>query len=343
MYEFNKTSEEIKILAKKKWDSIAKPIDSLGEFENTVVKIAGIKNSVNFNLKRKTMIVFCSDNGVVSEGVTQTDSSVTAIVAGNIPKGVATISRLSAAAGANVVAVDVGIKGKTPEGVLNYKVSEGTGNISKGCAMTREQMEKAIYTGIEVVKNISTKADIIGLGEMGIGNTTTTSAVAGGLLGLPVEKITGKGAGLTDKALERKIDVIKRALEVNKPDKNDPLDVLMKVGGYDICAMTGAFLGGGIYKVPVVIDGVIACLGAYIACLLNPNTIDYILPSHMGREPLAQILLEKMGLKPVIYGNMALGEGSGAVMLFPLLDMAMGIYNNLTFEEIEMTPYERLV
>jgi nicotinate-nucleotide--dimethylbenzimidazole phosphoribosyltransferase len=339
MYNFERTDDNIKKLAKKKWDSIAKPIDSLGEFENLFIKIAAIKGNVDFTIKNKTMVVFCSDNGVVAEGVTQTDSSVTTIVANNIPKGVATISKLSGTCGAKAIAVDVGINGDTPKGVLNYKVSKGTNNIANGPAMTKEQMMQAINAGIDVVKNLKDKTDIIGLGEMGIGNTTTTSAVASVLLGIPVEKATGKGAGLTSAGLERKVNVIK----VNEPNPNEPLDVLMKLGGYDICAMTGAFLGGGMYKIPIVIDGVIACLSAYIACLINPNTVDYILPSHMGREPVASILLEKMDLKPVIYGNMALGEGSGAVMLFPLLDMAMALYNNVTFEQIEMKPYERLI
>ena len=328
MYNFERTDDNIKKLAKKKWDSIAKPIDSLGEFENLFIKIAAIKGNVDFTIKNKTMVVFCSDNGVVAEGVTQTDSSVTTIVANNIPKGVATISKLSGACGAKAIAVDVGINGDTPEGVLDYKVSKGTNNIANGPAMTKEQMMQAINAGIDVVKNLKDKTDIIGLGEMGIGNTTTTSSVASVLLGIPVE---------------RKVNVIKKAIEVNEPNPNEPLDVLMKLGGYDICAMTGAFLGGGMYKIPIVIDGVIACLSAYIACLINPNTVDYILPSHMGREPVASILLEKMNLKPVIYGNMALGEGSGAVMLFPLLDMAMALYNNVTFEQIEMKPYERLI
>ena len=307
MYNFERTDDNIKKLAKKKWDSIAKPIDSLGEFENLFIKIAAIKGNVDFTIKNKTMVVFCSDNGVVAEGVTQTDSSVTTIVANNIPKGVATISKLSGACGAKAIAVDVGINGDTPEGVLDYKVSKGTNNIANGPAMTKEQMMQAINAGIDVVKNLKDKTDIIGLGEMGIGNTTTTSAVASVLLGIPVEKATGKGAGLTSAGLERKVNVIKKAIEVNEPNPNDPLDVLMKLGGYDICAMTGAFLGGGMYKIPIVIDGVIACLSAYIACLINPNTVDYILPSHMGREPVASILLEKMNLKPVIYGNMALG------------------------------------
>ena len=229
MYNFERTDDNIKKLAKKKWDSIAKPIDSLGEFENLFIKIAAIKGNVDFTIKNKTMVVFCSDNGVVAEGVTQTDSSVTTIVANNIPKGVATISKLSGACGAKAIAVDVGINGDTPKGVLNYKVSKGTNNIANGPAMTKEQMMQAINAGIDVVKNLKDKTDIIGLGEMGIGNTTTTSAVASVLLGIPVEKATGKGAGLTSAGLERKVNVIKKAIEVNEPNPNDPLDVLMKL------------------------------------------------------------------------------------------------------------------
>ena len=190
MYNFERTDDNIKKLAKKKWDSIAKPIDSLGEFENLFIKIAAIKGNVDFTIKNKTMVVFCSDNGVVAEGVTQTDSSVTTIVANNIPKGVATISKLSGACGAKAIAVDVGINGDTPKGVLNYKVSKGTNNIANGPAMTKEQMMQAINAGIDVVKNLKDKTDIIGLGEIGIVNTNNTSALESEIHDIPLEKDT---------------------------------------------------------------------------------------------------------------------------------------------------------
>ena len=192
MYNFERTDDNIKKLAKKKWDSIAKPIDSLGEFENLFIKISAIKENIDFSIKNKTMVVFCSDNGVVAEGVTQTDSSVTTIVANNIPKGVATISKLSSACGAKAIAVDVGINGDTPQGVLNYKVSKGTNNIANRQAMTKEQMMQAINAGIDVVKNLKDKTDIIGLGEMGIGNTTTSSAVFSVLSQIAPELVTGR-------------------------------------------------------------------------------------------------------------------------------------------------------
>ena len=331
--------------AQQHWNQLAKPLHSLGRLEDMIVQLAGIHRSAQLEQRKKAVLIFCADNGIVEEGVTQTGQEVTATVAENFTKGIATVNSLAQVCQVDVMPIDIGIaRDMTCKDIANRKIAYGTKNFAKEPAMTRTEVEQAILTGIQLVKEQKEQGyNLIITGEMGIGNTTTTSAVASVLLDIPVEQATGKGAGLTSAGLERKINVIKKAIEVNKPNSKDPLDVLMKLGGYDICAMTGAFLGGGMYKIPIVIDGVIACLSAYIACLINPNTIDYILPSHMGREPVARVLLEKMNLKPVIYGNMALGEGSGAVMLFPLLDMAMALYNNVTFEEIEMKPYERLV
>ena len=331
--------------AEKRFSDIAMPLGGLGLLQDAIIQLAGIQRKPVPIIRPRAAVIFCADNGVVAEGVTQCGQDVTATVTRNMGQGRSTMCMMAKSIDMDVFPVDIGVAEKFSfKGVVDKKIRKGTENIAENAAMTRDEAITAVKTGIELAENCAQQGfRLVCGGEMGIGNTTTTSAVASVLLDIPVEQATGKGAGLTSAGLERKINVIKKAIEVNKPNSKDPLDVLMKLGGYDICAMTGAFLGGGMYKIPIVIDGVIACLSAYIACLINPNTIDYILPSHMGREPVARVLLEKMNLKPVIYGNMALGEGSGAVMLFPLLDMAMALYNNVTFEEIEMKPYERLV
>lgn len=339
---------EMSVLAmaacKKHWDSIAKPIGSLGIFEDIIIKIAGIQNSEQVDIGKKAVVIMCSDNGVVAEQVTQTDSSVTAVVAENFAKGIASINLMAMAAGAKVIPVDIGIaKDLQVEGLQNKKISYGTSNITKGPAMTRLQAETAIETGISIVKELKEEGyQMIGTGEMGIGNTTTSSAVASVLLKMSVEKVTGRGAGLSVEGLARKIRVIKEAIAVNRPDPNDPIGVLSKLGGYDIAGMTGLFLGGLRYGIPVVIDGVISSVAALIAVRLNAETLNIIIPSHMSKEPASVRIMEELGLSPVIHGKLALGEGTGTALLFPLLDMILKVYHfNSTFEAINVKAYER--
>lgn len=222
--------------AKEHWDNIAKPIGSLGVFEDLIIKIAGIQGSKKVDISKKAVVIMCSDNGVVREKVTQTDSSVTAIVTENFAKGIASINQMAAAAGAKVIPVDIGVnKDLESPGIINKKVGYGTGNIAKEPAMTMEQALKAIEIGMEIVRDL--KEDgyrIIGTGEMGIGNTTTSSAVASVLLNLPVREVTGKGAGLSDEGLNRKVRVIEEAICINQTDSGNPVEVLAKLGGYDI-------------------------------------------------------------------------------------------------------------
>ncbi len=329
---------------KKHWDSIAKPIGSLGLFEDIIIKIAGIQGRELVDIGKKAVVIMCSDNGVVKEQVTQTDSSVTAIVTENFARGIASINRMAMAAGAAVIPVDLGIERDLQiDGVLNKKISYGTGNIAKGPAMTGEQAEKAIQTGIDVVKELKSEGyRIIGTGEMGIGNTTTSSAVASVLLNLPVGEVTGKGAGLSGEGLDRKIRVIEEAVRINRPDPNDPAEVLAKLGGYDIAGITGLYLGGLKYGIPIVIDGVISSVAALIAARINREAVKYMIPSHMSKEPASVRIMDELGLSPVIYGNLALGEGTGTALLFPLLDMVLKVYHfNSTFEDIQVKAYER--
>lgn len=338
-------SDKVALLnAKNHWDNIAKPIEGLGLLEDLIIKIAGIKGTKQFDLGKRAILIMCSDNGVVSEQVTQTDSSVTAIVTENFAKGTASVNRMAMVAGVNVIPVDIGIKTDlSTDGILNRKIAYGTGNIAKEPAMTRAQALQAIHIGIQLVKDLKEEGyGIFGTGEMGIGNTTTSSAIASVLLHVPVELVTGKGAGLSKDGLLRKIDVIKKAIAFHNPDDTDPIDVLAKLGGYDIAGLTGIFLGGAIYHVPIIIDGMISAVAALLATRLCQDTADYILPSHIGKEPASLLIMKELGLNPIIHGNLALGEGTGTALVFPMLDMALSVYNeNNTFSDIHIKSYEK--
>ncbi|WP_033167122.1 nicotinate-nucleotide--dimethylbenzimidazole phosphoribosyltransferase [Clostridium sp. KNHs205] len=370
------------------WNEVAKPLYSLGTFEKHLIQIAGITGCQDIKLEKKAIVVMCSDNGVVEEGVTQTDQSVTAVVAGHIAEGKGNINTLARYSGAQVIAVDIGMnteekpeipdksaeKDKPEEpvkhteeknknldkqeeaarqdnrsvtihnGLIYARVASGTANIAKGSAMSSAQAIQAIMTGINLLKELKDKGySIVGTGEMGIGNTTTSSAMASVLLKLPVKELTGPGAGLSREGVLHKIEVIERAIKVNEPDSSDPLDVLAKIGGFDIAGLTGLFLGGMLYRLPVVIDGIISAVAALTACRINPDAVHFMLASHQGREKACDYILKELGLTPVIYGNLALGEGSGTAFLFPLLDMAEAVYRNSpTFSGMKIAAYEDL-
>lgn len=334
--------EQAKALCKKRWDSIAKPLHSLGKLEDAFVKIAGITGSSQITLEKKALVIMCADNGVVEEGVTQTGQEVTAIVTENFMKKQATASLLCEAAGVDIVPVDIGVAVDTS--VINRKIAYGTKNMTKGPAMSRAQAVEAIETGISIVEGLKEKGyQILATGEMGIGNTTTSSAVASVLMHLPVEEVTGRGAGLSSAGLDRKIRAIKRAIQVNQPDPRDPVDVLAKVGGLDLAGLTGVFLGGAACGVPVVIDGFISAVAALCAVSLCSLAREYMLASHVSKEPAARQVLESLGLDAMLHCDMCLGEGTGAVMLFPVLSMAQKVYNGMsTFQEIQVEEYQPL-
>ncbi|MFV0343751.1 MAG: nicotinate-nucleotide--dimethylbenzimidazole phosphoribosyltransferase [Anaerocolumna sp.] len=332
-------------LCRSNWDRLAKPLKSLGTFEDILVQIAGMRGSANISLHKKAIVVMCSDNGVVEEKVTQTDSYVTTAVTLNIGKGKGNINTLANALGAKVIPVDIGIHQDIDDpSVLNRKVSYGTGNIAKGPAMDKEQVIKAIHIGMELVKELKDEGyDIIGTGEMGIGNTTTSSAITSVLLNLPPKEVTGKGAGLTVDGIAHKVSIIEKAILINGPDPNNPLDVLRRLGGYDIAGLTGIFLGGMLYQIPIIIDGFISSVAALLAVRIQKDAIHYMIPSHISLEPACQYIMKELGLSPIIHGNLALGEGSGTAFLFPLLEMACNIYlEGSTFEDISVTAYEHL-
>ena len=330
--------------AQARLDGLAKPLHSLGLLEDMVVKIAGITGSAELDLSKKCVVVFCADNGVVAEGVTQTGSEITALVAENLSKGITTVNRMAACAGAKVLPVDIGVA-REVKGPLCRKIAFGTKNLAVEPAMTRQQTTAALEVGIQLAGELKQEGfSILATGEMGIGNTTTSSAVLAALLQIPARQVTGRGAGLSTQGLERKIQVIEQALALHRPDPGDPLDVLSKVGGLDIAGMAGLFLGGGVYGIPVVIDGLISGVAALIAQRLAPGIEAYMLPSHQSAEPAGELVLSALGLTAPLRCGMCLGEGTGAVALFPLLDMVEAVYRETsTFAEISMEPSRTLV
>lgn len=336
-------SDEIFInKSRQKWNSIAKPLKSLGSFEKVIANIAGMIQSTYVNLDKKALVIMCADNGVVKEGVTQTGQEVTAIVSDNFLKKKTSVAIMADYAGVDVFPIDIGVA--TDTHIINKKISYGTKNMKIEPAMSRNDAIRAIETGIEFVGELKDKGyKIIATGEMGIGNTTTSSAVASVMMDIDVEKVTGKGAGLSDEGLKKKILVIKEAIQRNKPYKEDAIDVISKVGGLDIAGLTGVFLGGAVYKIPIVIDGFISAVAALCAVKIKKETADYIIPSHVSKEPASKMILEMLNMQPFITADMCLGEGTGAVALMPLLDMACRIYNDMsTFDDIKVEAYKEL-
>lgn len=328
--------------ARERWNSVAKPLGSLGLLESAVEKIAAVQGTADVKITNRRAVVMCADNGVICEGVTQTDSSVTALCAEAIAGGTSNINVLADVYGAKVTAVDIGMEHDVKsEKLVNRKIAYGTKNIAEGAAMTVEQAEKAIAEGMDIVRDLKNEGvQIIVTGEMGIGNTTTSAALASVLLELPPRSVTGRGAGLDSAGLERKIAAVERAIAVNHPDKEKPLELLAKLGGFDIAGMVGLFLGGAYYHIPVVIDGVISAVAAFIAYKMNPIAKEYMLASHVSGEPSGKMLLDGIGLKPLITAEMRLGEGTGGIMLLPLLDGALAVYNSAhRFDDLEMERY----
>lgn len=331
--------------AKRRWKTVAKPLFSLGKLEDAVIRMAGIRRKADFEIKKKGLLIFCADNGVVSEGVTQTGQEVTAIVADNFTKCATSVCIMAETAGVDLFPIDIGMVTDVPSVTdPKDKVMYGTKNMAMESAMSREQAAQAVLIGIRKVKELAEQGyDLIATGEMGIGNTTTSSAVVSVLLDESVENVTGRGAGLSSEGLNRKIQAIQTAIEKNQPDKEDILDVLSKVGGLDIAGMTGAFLGGAIYHIPVLIDGFISSAAALCAVRMVPETADYILASHCSGEPAGRMVLEELKLPYLIDAKMSLGEGSGAVAAIPLLEMGVNVYRKMsTFEEIKVEQYEEL-
>lgn len=328
--------------SQKRWNSIAKPLHSLGKLEDAIIRIAGITGNATMHLEKKGLITMCADNGVVEEGVTQTGQEVTAIVTENFLTGAATASVMCKKAGADIFPVDIGVAIDT--NAINRKIAYGTKNFVKEPAMTREQAEKAILVGIRMVEELKAQGyGILATGEMGIGNTTTSSAVASVLLQKPVEEVTGYGAGLSSEGLNRKINAIKKGVALHKPNPEDAIDVLAKVGGFDLAGIAGVFIGGALYRVPILIDGFISAVGALCAVKICPEVRNFMLATHVSKEPAARMIMEALELDAPLHCDMCLGEGTGAIAFYPILDLANEVYSKMsTFHDINVEQYEEL-
>ena len=312
---------------------LAKPPGSLGRLEELSIQLAGITGQVHNELTQKQLLVFAADNGVVAEGVSSAPQSVTKQQTINLTRGKTGAAVLAKHFGCGLTVCDVGVNADIYESaVLNRKIAYGTQNICTGPAMTREQTVQAILTGAEIARTVD--ADVIGVGEMGIGNTTTSSAVLAVLLGADVEAVTGRGGGITEESFRKKKAVIRTAIEVNRPDRDDVVGVLSKVGGFDLAAMCGAFLGAAAARRPAVIDGLISAAAALCAVRLCPNVRGYLVPSHASFEIGYRLAMEAMDLRPLFDLGMRLGEGSGCPLAFQLLDAACAVINDMaTFDE----------
>lgn len=312
---------------------LAKPPGSLGRLEEISIQLAGITGRVHNALNKKQLLVFAADNGVVAEGVSSAPQSVTKQQTINLMRGKTGAAVLAKHFGCGLTVCDVGVNADIYEStVLNRKIAYGTQNICTGPAMTREQTLQAILTGAEIARTVD--ADVIGVGEMGIGNTTTSSAVLAVLLGADVEAVTGRGGGITEESFRKKKAVIRTAIEVNRPDRDDVVGVLSKVGGFDLAAMCGAFLGAAAARRPTVIDGLISAAAALCAVRLCPNVRGYLVPSHASFEIGYRLAMEAMDLRPPFDLGMRLGEGSGCPLAFQVLDAACAVINDMaTFDE----------
>ena len=333
--------EAARAAAHAHWAGLAKPLGGLGALETLLEDSAALTGSAALDVSRRAVLVLCSDNGVVAQGVSQTDQSVTRTVAENLAARRTSVCQMARTAHCDVVPVDMGMAGDPVPGVADCRIAAGTADFTQGPAMTRAQAVEAVGRGIRLVQEQKAAGvQLLATGEMGIGNTTTSSAVAAVLLGQPVERMTGRGAGLSDEGLARKVDAICRGILRNKPDPTDPLDVLAKLGGFDLAGLCGVFLGGALEGVPVVMDGFISGVAALCAVRLCPAAAKAVFASHCSSEPAARLVLDALGKAPLLTAGLHLGEGTGAVASIPLWDMALAVYDGCySFAEGGITPY----
>lgn len=343
------TDKEMYARIKKNWDCISKPLDSMGKFETLFAQIGSIQGELWPAFDLVTLLIMCADNGVVEEGISQSGQDVTRIVAAGMGKGMSSVCIMSEHAGIAVRPIDIGMNtDEQYEGVKNCKVMHGTNNFAKEAAMSESELLAAISVGIEEARLCKEAGEnMIALGEMGIGNTTTSAAVVATLLGIPAKEITGKGSGLSDSGLNKKVQVIEDAiakyglLDISD-SKEQAFETLRCVGGLDIAGLCGACIGAAYYQIPVILDGVITMAAAVAATRLVPGVKEYLIPSHLGKEPAAKAVAKALAIEPIIHANLALGEGTGAVMLLPLLRQVDELYCNGTrFEQMGVEQYER--
>ena len=323
--------------ANARLDQLTKPLGSLGRLETLATQIVGITRNMAPRLTHKVIITMAADHGVVEEGVSAYPQAVTEQMVYNFLRGGAGINVLARHVGARVVVVDMGVAATLlphPDLVSN-KIGYGTKNLARGPAMTSEEASAAIQAGLRIVeRQIDQGADLIGTGDMGIGNTTSSSAIAAAVTRQPVERVTGRGTGIDEAAYAKKIATIQQALTVNDPDPSNPIDVLAKVGGFEIAGLVGVILGSAQAKLPVVIDGFISGAAALLAVGLEPRVKGYLIASHMSQEPGHRVVLERLGLAPLLDLNLRLGEGTGAALAMSLVEAACKVLTEMaTFEQ----------
>ena len=351
-------------LAKKRWDSVAKPIGSLGILEDDITRIAGIRRSASgITLDKSVLAVMCADHGVVAEGVTQTGKEVTRIVAENFTRGETSTSKMCRIAGTDLYPVDmgmdckvIGVKQPDPHRIMDRKIARGSGNIVREPAMSRGDCLQALVSGIELAFTFRDMGyELLAAGEMGIGNTTPAAAMSAVLTGLSPEEATGRGAGLSDAGLEKKKRAVSMAVgrfyetypQYRGGTKEDyengalsAVTVLSELGVFDLAGMTGLFLGGAAAGLPVLMDGFLSTVSALLAVLIRREAKDYLFASHISREPAGKAVLEMLGLPAPLHLGMHLGEGSGAVAMIPLLKMGASVYEEMsTFSDISVEQY----
>jgi nicotinate-nucleotide--dimethylbenzimidazole phosphoribosyltransferase len=323
--------------ARKHLDRLTKPPGSLGRIEEMAAKLVALYGGTAPDSLDKKAFVFAGDHGVAAEGVSAYPAEVTRQMVLNFLHGGAAVNVLARHAAAGVIVIDIGVKSDFPdiEGLVREKIVHGTANMTEGPAMTREEALKTIEVGIKVAReHLPAGYGLFAAGEMGIGNTTPSAAIASVITGTPVAEVTGRGTGIDDEKLAKKIRVIEKAIAVNSPDPRDPLDVLSKIGGAEIGGIAGLCLGAASGCTPVIVDGFISTAGALLACCLDPKTADYLFASHRSRERGHAAMLAHMGLKPILDLDLRLGEGTGAVLTMHIVEAGLKIYREMaTFQE----------
>lgn len=330
--------------ARARQDTLTKPRGSLGRLEELSIQLAGMKADPLPAVERKAIIVMAADHGVAREGVSAYPSDVTAQMVLNFVRGGAAINVLAHQARARVTVVDIGVTAdfEPMPGLVRRKVMCGTRNIAQGPAMTRQEAEQALQVGVDVLNEEAVQGlDLVATGDMGIGNTTPSSAIAAVLTGLPVAQVVGRGTGIDDLGLERKIKVIEQALAVNRPDPNDVLDILHKVGGLEIAGLAGVMIAAASRRIPIVVDGFISTASAMIAVGRVPGVREYLISSHQSVEIGHQAMLKHLNLKPLLDLNLRLGEGTGSALAFHLIEASARILREMaTFDEAGVSDKE---
>lgn len=328
--------EQVKAKCKLKWDSLLKPLGSLGTLEELGIKISGMTGKIENKIDKRAIVVMAADNGILEEGVSASPLEFTVLLTKAMVKGITGVATLAKFVHAEIVTVDIGLKSQyTHENLIDRKIAYGTKNFCKEPAMTREEAIRSIEIGIEIGDELFQQGyDILGTGELGMGNTTTSSAILSVLGGLDPEATCGVGGGATKEQLEIKINAIRRGIELHNPNKEDPVDILSKVGGFDIGGMCGLFLSAAKNRKPIVMDGFISSAAALCAIKLNPLVKEYIISSHLSDEPAANLMLEELGLEAMLNLKMRLGEGSGCPLAFQVIEAALFTQSNMgTLEE----------